>query len=301
MVSGGSQDVNLVAVDSGLGIVVVDTGASGEEGGAARVLIEAAFPGKRFAYVINTHSHWDHISGNSVFPEALVVAHRKCRDSIIRKGEGSGTESLDLPAASTPAEGLPAGENPDLPPPPPPVGTIWFEDGKYSLTIPDITFEDSLTLHCGDRTFRLVYFGETHTVSDIIVLVPEEKMLLVGDLFFNDWLPVFSEGIHPDPARWEQVRRIIDEDGGRIVTVIPGHGPLMDRAQLEKQFDYRLRLWDAVRLAAGEGRNLEEIEVELDLERMAPELVPWNIRDSRGRSVHEGNVRAVYRLLADPE
>jgi len=34
---------------------------------------------------------------------------------------------------------------------------------------------------------------------------------------------------------------------------------------------------------------------------MAPELVPWNIRDSRGRSVHEGNVRAVYRLLADPE
>jgi len=297
LVSGGPQNINITAFRTESGIVVVDTGSSEAEGKEARKLIEEAFQGMDFAYIINTHSHWDHISGNSVFPEARIVAHQRCRDVIEKKGEGPERPQAGGAAPENSIEELTAEKDTDMPPPPPPTGTIWFEGDKYDLTVPDITFEDSLSLYCGDTTFRLLYFGEAHTVSDIVILVPEAGFLLAGDLFFHNWLPVFSEWIQPDIRRWEVARKQIFSGTSELETVIPGHGPLMKAGELEKQLDYRIKLWESVEKAADDGSSLDAVLRRLSIEGMFPDLAAANIKDSRGRAVHDENIRAIFTML----
>ena len=297
LVSGGPQNVNITAFLTEAGIVLVDTGESEAEGKRARKLIEEVFPGAEFAYLINTHSHWDHISGNSAFPGVQIVAHQKCRDSI-EKGDGDrGNPAIDRDVPRAETDSLTGEVAGDIPPPPPPAGTIWFEGERYDLTVPDITFTDSMSIHCGNTTFNLHYFGETHTVSDILIVVPEAGILLAGDLFFHNWLPVFSPWIHPDPGRWQAVRDILLAEETRFEAVIPGHGPLMDREELEKQFNYRLAMWDSVERSYQAGNSLETTLKELDIREVFPDMVEANIRDSRGRTVHEENIRAIYGLL----
>ena len=297
LVSGGPQNINIAAFQTGKGIVLVDTGASETEGKEARSLVESAFPGHGFTYVINTHSHWDHISGNSVFPEAEIVAHRNCRDLIEKKGEGPGMMPGAETAAESPSEDLANEAEADLPPPPPPAGTIWFEGERYGLTIPDITFEDSMSLYCGDTTFNLYYFGKAHTISDILIVVPEANILLTGDLFFNNWLPVFSPWVDPDIERWAEVREIVLAGNQEYGTVIPGHGPLMKTDDLARQFDYRIKLWEFAERELDSGNSLDMAMKVLSIEKQFPDLVDANIKDSRGRTVHDENIKAIFEIL----
>ena len=296
VVSGGRQKVNIGVIATSAGLVVVDTGESEEEGNEARKLIEAAFPGRKFIYVINTHSHWDHIMGNPAFPEAKIVAHLNCREAMEKK-RGAPAEG-NSPASEIPVDSYVSEGSPGLPPPPPPAGTIWIEESKYDSTVPDITFTDSMSLFCGDTTFRLFYFGEAHTISDIVILVPEKKLLLAGDLFFKDWLPVFSEWLTPDTARWAQVKKILDKRAGEFETVITGHGELMSREELDKQFRYRLELWNKVKQAVASGMDLGTVSRSLKIEKMFPDLAAWNIKNSRGQAVHDENIRVIFAKLS---
>jgi tetratricopeptide (TPR) repeat protein len=54
---------------------------------------------------------------------------------------------------------------------------------NFKAPVPDISFSDEMELDMGDVTFKMKYFGPAHTQSDILVYVPEEKLLFVGDLF----------------------------------------------------------------------------------------------------------------------
>lgn len=298
VVSGGRQNVNIGVFSTSAGLVVVDTGESEEDGLEARKLIEAAFPNRDFSYVINTHSHWDHIMGNPSFAEADIVAHLNCREAMEKKRGAPDPPLENGPASEIPVKGYQAESRPDLPPPPPPAGTIWIEAEKYDSTVPDITFTDSMSLFCGDTTFELFFFGEAHTKSDIVILVPERKLLLAGDLFFKDWLPVFSEGLSPDIARWSRVKKILDERPGDFETVIPGHGAMMSREDLEEQFNYRLQLWDKVKQAVSSGMDLGTVSRNMKIEKMFPGLVPWNIKNSRGQAVHDENIRVIFAELS---
>ncbi len=296
IVSGGRQNVNITAFRTSQGIVVIDTGESEDEGRAARELIESNFPEKEFIYIINTHSHWDHISGNTAFPEAKIIGHQKCRELIEKRGEENlyGPENAGNMGISV--EGYVTDGKGDLSPPPP-AGAILVKEEDFATTAPSITFTDSMSLFCGDTTFRLYYFGETHTASDIIIQIPEAQLLVVGDLFFSNWLPVFSEWTNPDINRWSVINEILTDSKTEYETIVPGHGQLMSRNELEKQFYYRLRLWNSAQQVFSEGKDLEAAVLELSIEKMFPDLASWNIKDSRGQTVHDGNLRAIFRIL----
>ena len=63
----------------------------------------------------------------------------------------------------------------------------------FKLIPPSKTFNDRMTLDLGDLTLKLYYFGRAHSGSDILIQVPEEELLLTGDLFLDiGWLPLFA-------------------------------------------------------------------------------------------------------------
>ena len=88
------MDNNVVAIATKKGLVVVDTTGIPSTMKKMRNLIEKEFGQKDFAYVINTHYHWDHTFGNQVFADAVIVGHENCiagmqrdRDNLPRRVE----------------------------------------------------------------------------------------------------------------------------------------------------------------------------------------------------------------------
>jgi glyoxylase-like metal-dependent hydrolase (beta-lactamase superfamily II) len=151
-------------------------------------------------FVLNTHQHDDHAGGNAKLLEiADVVAHRNVRSNLI-----------------------------DIKQP-------YYEDTPGTpIGLPNITFDEVLTLHLGGREVRAYYFGRGHTSGDAIIYFPAERTIHTGDLFLAR-----SSAANEAPAGRPRGRNIYVDyaQGGSFLeldfdTIIPGHGPVATRADL---------------------------------------------------------------------
>jgi glyoxylase-like metal-dependent hydrolase (beta-lactamase superfamily II) len=95
---------------------------------------------------------------------------------------------------------------------------------------PDHTFETEATIALGDRSVSLRYLGRGHTDSDIVIHSGE--VTFAGDLVEEGSPPYVEDSF---PADWvETLGRLSKEARGRVV---PGHGKVMDAAQVEQSRD----------------------------------------------------------------
>jgi glyoxylase-like metal-dependent hydrolase (beta-lactamase superfamily II) len=173
-------DVKVAAIKTDKGLIIIDTGRSPSIMAEIKKYIEKDFNCSDYLYVINTHGHWDHVSGNQVFPDSILVGHEKC-PLFMKCNPGNHITNtwriqqklLDLKkdAKNTKKEIV--------------TTEIMLNDLKnnYQSTPPVITFADSLILDAGDLTLKLIYCGNAHTNNDIIIYIPEEKAVFTGDLF----------------------------------------------------------------------------------------------------------------------
>ena len=116
--------------------------------------------------VVNTHHHPDHTYGNGFVPaETLVIGHEKCRDEVLT----AGLEATNVITA------------PDY--------------GNLTLRPPEVTFNDRMTLHLEEFPVELRHVGgPAHTTNDVLVWLPEQRVLFAGDLAFNGGQPFVLEG-----------------------------------------------------------------------------------------------------------
>ncbi|MEU9241652.1 MBL fold metallo-hydrolase [Streptomyces sp. NPDC048385] len=141
--------------------------------------------------VVNTHFHGDHTFGNSHFPEALIVAHENTRTEMAAAG-------LHL-----------TGLWPDV---------RW---GDLELTLPQLTYRDSLTLHVGGVRVDLIQLGPAHTTADTAVWLPDRRVLFTGDLVMSGVTPFCLMGSVSGSLRAMRRLRALGAE-----TVVPGHGPV---------------------------------------------------------------------------
>jgi glyoxylase-like metal-dependent hydrolase (beta-lactamase superfamily II) len=179
-------------------------------------------------FVINTHYHGDHVGGNEALGRAgsVIIAH----DNIHRR---MSTDQFNhFMGDTTPA---------------------WPADA-----LPVVTFSDKVTLHLNGEPVTAHHVPRGHTDGDSIVHFPQSKVLHMGDIFFN--------GLYP----------YIDLDGGGSIQgmiaavdvgitlaventqVIPGHGPMSDRAGLIEYRGFLVEARDNVQALIDEGRSLQE-------------------------------------------
>ena len=301
--SGETYDDTVIAVAGENGMLVIDTGIAPSWSERYRTTIEEVFGRDDFAYVVNTHYHFDHTDGNQVFADATIIGHDRCREEMIRFGaeldafldrQRARVDSWRRQLEDLEPDTEAAARLRDL------VASygLMCEDleENYVPTPPTVTFSDRMTLDLGDVTARLYYWGRgTHTGDDVVVHVPEEGLVATGDLMYPGGIQF---ALRPDvdvPRQLEVLDAMLtDDDAVRHVVTV--HNGIMTRQDLEIRRDYTAGLWENLRAASERGqlladvRDLVSLDVFEDLSRLGIE------RDSLEYQ-HQGNVETLWMHL----
>lgn len=189
------------------GTVMIDTLLYPDESLRIGGFVESALDSK-VTHVINSHYHADHSTGACFFPDAQVIAHRKCRDLLNSRGR----ESLRALQESSPE----------------------FE--SVELVLPNIVFEDRMGLRVGETTFTL-WSSPGHSPDSIVCLVEEASVLFASDTVLP--IPYFVDGDFDDLKRsLSQLRLLTFEN------IVQGHGDIVLRGEAKEKLDGDLKYLD---------------------------------------------------------
>ncbi|MBI2956440.1 MAG: MBL fold metallo-hydrolase [Acidobacteria bacterium] len=287
-------------------VLVVDTHLTPS---AARALLAeiAALTDTPVRYVVNTHWHPDHVQGNqayfNVFPGGTeFISHHATREDIQKKAIPSVRDQLDsLPQQIAQAEEqLARGLGPD--------GEPLTEEQKpqrrqqierqkaylaelrqMQVTLPTLTFERSLILHKERRPIHILFFFKGHTRGDAVVYLPQEKVLITGDLL-TAGLPFPRDSY---PAEWVKTLRAVA--GLDFAQAIPGHGPVQQgKEHLELVTQVFESVVEQVRAAVARGLTLEETKKAVDLEAFREAIMSDPVYGRAFHSRVEGTLERAY-------
>ena len=124
------------------------------------------------------------------------------------------------------------------------------------LVLPDETFEDKRVIEMGNRRIELLHLGPAHSPGDISVWLPQQKVVIAGDIAFHQrMLPVFE---HTDTAAWIQTWDSFAALGAQIV--VPGHGVPTDMAEVTRYTrDYLAYMRAQIGALIENGGGLEDV------------------------------------------
>lgn len=202
--------VNSTVIIGEQGVILIDSGASDEVGKHLGKAI-AKLTTKPVTHVINTHHHGDHVLGNIVFGKAEIISSEICREMVNKTGD----EWIAL------MESLIGHKLPNTRPVPASV-TYAGENTRTERTIQGVKLEFWVP-------------AGSHTVGDMMVYLPEDKVLVGGDILVNRTIPVMRDALVKNWVGTLKQVRTFDAK-----TIVPGHGPLMkqeDVSELQRQMD----------------------------------------------------------------
>ena len=177
--------------------------------------------------IVNTHYHYDHTDGNSLYPGADRVASRET-PGLMTKWDND-----------------------------------WWE--SHPEGIPVDLVDDSRSLKIGSTEVLLSHAKPAHTAGDLWVYLPQQNIIATGDLVFNGYYPFMDqpEGGTSIPGMITVVRTLArDHPSARFM---PGHGSMASAADLQRYADFLEALYSATMLAHKEGLSAEEAVKRIDL------------------------------------
>jgi len=192
-------------------------------------------------YVIDTHWHFDHTDNNAPLHAAgaTVLAHENTRKRM--------SEPHDLPVLYRGADGALAG--------------LHF-DPSPAEALPQQTFAASYKLQANGETLALQHFVPAHTDTDIYVHFQKANVIQMGDVFFNGMYPYIDPGtggtITGNIAAADKILSLADND----TKIVPGHGPLGNKADLTKFRDLLVTARDRVQKLKSAGKSAQEAVAE---------------------------------------
>jgi len=223
-------------------------------------------------YVVNTHFHYDHTSGNGAFgPDVELLSHPRTRAILLERGQASIAQELAaMPARlaafrtrrdTTRSDSVRALLTRQI-------GETELAMEEYrSLTVvlPTMTVDSSLVLFRGNgQEIRVFYLGRGHTSGDIVVQLPREGLLIAGDLITNTAGP--PNLMDSYPGEWgATLRRLAQLD---FTTTLPGHGAIFDGKQrYAATADFMDDLWRQVSTAYAAGTTRDAAPGQVDVSR----------------------------------
>ena len=300
------QGTNMTVIATSNGLVIVDTGLSPTMVRGQREMIERELGRSDFRYLINTHVHNDHAFGNEVFPEAIVVSSENGIAAMKKEVElipdlmarlrNSNDSYLDFLTNGPP-------DSPDR---------VRAEEGVASFGIgiadleagiephyPTLTFTDHHSLDLGDITIELYEFNLFHSEADILILIPEERVLFTGDVFAGNNLPRVKADSAPDFPRLMETWKAILERCPDLETIVPGHSDLPVSVQdFRAMYDYLSELWGDILAAREAGTTLEAFLRNSFFTDRFPEIAHFRYL-YRDFNFHQHNIYILWQLAGD--
>jgi cyclase len=181
-------------------------------------------------FVLNTHWHFDHTGGNENFAKAgiVIVAHENVRRRM------SAEQFMTTFAQSIKAS--PAG------------------------ALPVVTFTDAVTFYYNGDSISAFHVAPAHTDGDVIVWFRHANVIHMGDTFFNGRYPLVDlasgGAVGGLIGAADRVLAIADAN----TKIIPGHGPLGDRAALQAYRTMLVTVRDRIQQAVAAGRTLAQVQ-----------------------------------------
>jgi cyclase len=225
MISGAGG--NMVVLDGPDGKVLVDSSFA-----SVAPKLKQALDGispSPLKLLINTHWHFDHTDGNESLHNAgaLILAHENTRKRL--------STTQRMPALN-------------LEFPPSPEGAL-----------PQQTFAQDFNLYFNHEQLSLGYFSPAHTDTDIFIRYANGNVLHMGDIWFNPTYPLIDAGTRGNINGMIAGSTRGIELANADTKIVPGHGPLGDKAGLTKYRDMLATVRDRVQAQKSAGKSLEEV------------------------------------------
>lgn len=272
---------------------------------AANALLNSikAVTDKPLRYLVNSHYHFDHAHGNQVLPpDVEIIGHEYTRAKLsgalgnvleesthisFTEGVPGQIEQLQAEIAATSDAAGRADLQARLA-----VAQAHLTSLREVIpTPPNITMDSRMTLFQtlaqGSREIRLLYLGRGHTAGDVVVFLPEERIVFTGDLM----LPSLSYMGDSFPLEWVdtlETLKTLDFD-----YILPGHGaPVQGKEAIGHFQSYLTDLWQKTSAMKTRGLTAEQTAEEIDLTNHAQDY-----RQIRGPGADVRAIRRIYALL----
>jgi cyclase len=261
---GGEKRINTGFILGKNGVLVIDSTFSPDD--AKEILKNIrSVTRKPIRYLFNTHHHADHTFGNQVF-SAKVVAHRECKNIMTKLLEREWSQNSIQKYVE---------ENPELK----------KKLNNLKITLPDLVFDDRLKIDLGNLKVNLIHVGG-HTKDSSIAHVAQSKVLFAGDLIFQGRYPFMRDG---DSQKWLTALKNILKLNFEVL--VPGHGYLCDKAEVEHHIDYFENLLGNCKKFIQENLSPDEIVKQKEFIKFA----------RRNVNRHEENIKKVCSELMQPQ
>jgi glyoxylase-like metal-dependent hydrolase (beta-lactamase superfamily II) len=135
-----------------------------------------------------------------------------------------------------------------------------FNFAGITMRMPTRTFSGALDVRVGDKAVELIEVGPAHTLGDVIVYAPDDRVVYTGDILFVDGTPIMWAG---PVSNWiKACNDIIERD---VDVVVPGHGPITDKAGVATMRDYLVFVNAETRKRHAAGLTAEEAVFDIAL------------------------------------
>lgn len=243
------------------GAVVIDTLPFPSETRVMRSVIRRRSP-QGVRYVINTHYHPDHVYGTCFFPEAEVVAHRRCRRYLMQYGKRNLYEAQE--------------QVPEL--------------ADVQIRLPELLVDEGkLELYVGDKILT-IFPAPGHTRDGIAVYVKTERVLFAGDVL-TPVPSIVGGNIDEMRATLERLRNL------PVDNIVQGHGEVLLRGEVAEAIDSNLsyldRIEERVRQVVEAG-DPPEVLRRFGVERCGKSSIALG---GMAEMVHQANLVYLYRQM----
>lgn len=221
---------NTAAFITANGVVLVDTKMTGW----GKPLLEKVktLTDKPVTTIINTHTHFDHVSGNIEFPATVdIVAQENTKTLMTQMNDVTGLGPQANVFKDNPGKGQ-----------------------------PKRTFKDKMTIGNGADRIDLFYFGRAHTGGDAFVIFPALRVMHVGDTFPNKGLPIMDKNNGGSGVDYPTTLTNAVTNAEAVDIIINGHTPANTTpAELREYAEYIREFVTTVQAAKQSGKTMADV------------------------------------------